>query len=342
MDTNGLKYIAKGELLMCKHGIRFRFMEVVLTVVCLIALSAWSEDSKKPVPMTHTYKTVGDLKIQLDIYLPADHSKPVPAIVYLHSGALILNSREEINPKQLNLLLEAGYAVIAVDYRLAPETKLPEIISDMKDAFKWIRKEGPVMFNLNPDRIGVWGRSAGSYLTLMSGICIEPKPKALVSFFGYGDLVGEWYTKPDTYYSSMTHVTKEETGISSDGPAVTGRGSKNENAGTFYLYCRQNGVWPLEVGGHDPIKEKDFFIPYCPLYNITENYPPTMLLHGDLDNDVPYEQSVMMAKELEKKKVEHELVTITGGGHGFDEDMEKPEIREAFIKAVKFFDKHLK
>ena len=327
---------------MCKFGINPGFMAIVLALICVIASGAGADDIQKPTPMTHTYKTVGDLNIQLDIYLPKDHSKPIPGIVYLHSGALILNSREEIIPEQLNMLLDSGYAVIAVDYRLAPETKLPEIVSDVKDAFKWIRKEGPGMFNLDPDRIGVWGRSAGSYLTLLSGICIEPKPKVLVSFYGYGDLVGEWYTKPDTYYSAMPHVKKDEIGISADGPEVTGRGSLNENAGTFYLYCRQNGVWPLEVGGHDPIMEKDFFIPYCPLYNITKAYPPTMLLHGDQDEDVPYEQSVMMASELEKNNVEYEFVTLQGEMHGFDKDMEKPEIYEAFVKALKFFDKHLK
>jgi dipeptidyl aminopeptidase/acylaminoacyl peptidase len=67
-----------------------------------------------------------------------------------------------------------------------------------------------------------------------------------------------------------------------------------------------------------------------------------MLLHGDKDNDVPYEQSVMMAKELARNNVENELVTIPGGGHGFDEDMDKPVVRKAFAKSLTFLNRHLK
>ncbi len=319
-----------------------RIVLITLSLSCLTGCMPGTEKISPPGPKTYAYKTVGDCSIEADVYLPPDRSGPLPAIVYLHSGALILNSRKEIIPEQLIQYLEAGYAVIAVDYRLAPETKLPEIVSDFKDAFRWIYEQGPELFGIDPDRVGVVGRSAGSYLTLMSGICIEPKPKVLVSFYGYGDLVGDWYTKPDPYYSSMPHVTREETGIRSDGPQVTGRGSKNEQAGKFYLYCRQNGLWPLEVGGHDPVQEREFFLPYCPLYNISKEYPPTMLLHGDQDEDVPYEQSVMMARELDRNHVENELVTVPGGKHGFDEDMENPAVREAFAKALTFLNKHLR
>jgi acetyl esterase/lipase len=315
---------------------------ITLALFCLTGCTAGTGVAKTPKPMTYTYKTVGNCPIEADVYLPAERSKPLPGIVYLHSGALMLNSRKEIIPEQLVQYLGQGYVVIAVDYRLAPETKLPEIISDLKDAFRWIYEQGPELFGVDPNRIGVVGRSAGGYLTLMAGVCIEPKPKVLVSSFGYGDLVGDWYTKPAPYYCTLPRVTREETGIRSDGPEVTSRGSKNEQAGKFYLYCRQNGLWPLEVGGHDPVKEREFFIPYCPLYNISADYPPTMLLHGDKDNDVPYEQSVMMAKALDRSGVENELVIVPGGGHGFDEDMDKPAVKEAFAKALTFLNEHLK
>lgn len=314
----------------------------VSAVACSMAAGAGTPEAAPPAPTTYTYKTAGDCPIEADVYLPSERSKPLPAIVYLHSGALMLNSRKEIIPEQLTQLLQAGYAVIAVDYRLAPETKLPGIISDLKDALRWVREEGPERFGIDPERIGVWGRSAGSYLTLMSGICVEPKPKVLVSFYGYGEVVGDWYTKPDPFYCTMPRVTKEEIDIDPDGPAVTNRGAKNEQGGTYYLYCRQNGVWPFEVSGHDPITEREFFLPYCPLYNVTKDYPPTMLLHGDQDEDVPYQQSVMMAKELERQGVENQLLTLPGGGHGFDEDMDKAAVQEAFGKALAFFDKHLK
>ena len=55
---------------------------------------------------------------------------------------------------------------------------------------------------------------------------------------------------------------------------------------------------------------------FCPIRNVSEKYPPTLLVHGTKDTDVPYEQSEMMAKALESKGVEHELITIKDAGHG--------------------------
>src|SRR5260370_42693448 len=93
---------------------------------------------------------------------------------------------------------------------------------------------------------------------------------------------------------------------------MTGKGKRQR----FYLYCRQQGIWPKEVAGHDPDREPKAFDPFCPIRNVSAKYPPTLLIHGTKDTDVPYEQSAEMAKELERKGVEHELVTIPGGGHG--------------------------
>lgn len=53
----------------------------------------------------------------------------------------------------------------------------------------------------------------------------------------------------------------------------------NNGEGDFYLYCRQQGIWPNEVGGRDPKEDPDFFVPYCPEH-VSESYPQTMLLHG--------------------------------------------------------------
>ena len=78
----------------------------------------------------------------------------------------------------------------------------------------------------------------------------------------------------------------------------------------FYLYLRQNGLWTREVTGFEPVKDKAKLDPYCPVRNVTPAYPPTLLIHGTVDTDVPYDLSAAMAKEFEKHKVPHELVTV--------------------------------
>lgn len=292
-------------------------------------------------PITYIYKTVRNCRIKADVYRPSSGPTPTAVIVYIHGGCLIYGSRKDINQRQLGLYLQAGYAVVSIDYRLAPESKLPDVIEDLQDAFYWVRNSYPDKYLIDPLRIAVLGHSAGGYLALMSGFCVVPHPQAIVSFYGYGNIVGDWYSKPDPFYCRQPTVSEEESGKMRLGPVISepyeGRGKD-----MFYLYCRQKGLWPKEVGGHDPQKEPSFFIPYCPKQNVSADYPPTLLLHGDLDTDVPYEESVLLAKELARHQVEHELITMPLRGHGFDNEMDDPLVRNAFNKVLSFLDQHTK
>ena len=292
-------------------------------------------------PKTYTFKAVGDCHIEADVCRHSDSSTSTAAIVYIHGGCLIYGSRKGINSEQLELYLNAGYTVISIDYRLAPETKLPGIITDLQDAFRWISASGPDLFSVDPKRIAVVGHSAGGYLALMSGCCAAPRPKAIVSFYGYGDIVGDWYSKPDPFYSRQPTVSEEASGRHVKGPIIfepyEGRGKDK-----FYLYCLQNGLWPLEIGGHDPEEEPSFFVPYCPVQNITTDYPPTLLLHGDRDTDVPYQQSVLMDEELSRQQVIHGLIAMPGRGHGFDGEMDDILVKYAFSRVLVFLDQHIR
>lgn len=291
-------------------------------------------------PVTHVYKTVGDCRIKADVYRLSGPT-PRPVLVYIHGGCLMYGSRKSINPRQLELYLQAECAVVSIDYRLAPESKLSAIIEDLRDAFRWIAEAGPGLFNADPQRLAVVGHSAGGYLALMAGCAARPRPRAIISFYGYGDIIGDWYSKPDPFYCRQPAVSPEEADCHLKGPVISepyeGRGR-----GKFYLYCRQRGLWPLEVGGHDPAREPSFFAPYCPVQNITPDYPPTLLLHGDVDTDVPHQQSALMAQVLSQHRVKHELITMTGLGHGFDGKMDDPPVKEAFGKVLGFLEEALR
>ena len=288
---------------------------------------------------THTFKIVEGCEIQADAYGIFDQDKR-PVILFIHGGALIVGHRSNINPEQLEIYINVGYNLISIDYRLAPEAKLKAIIEDIQDAYRWIREAGPKLFSIDPDRIAVIGHSAGGYLTLMTGFCVGPRPKALIPFYGYGDVTASWYSRPDPFYCQQSLVSKEDAYNSVGGKVISGTPGPS-NRGLFYLYCRQQGLWPKEVAGYDPDTESSKFDPFCPIRNVTADYPPTLLLHGDKDTDVPYEQSVTMANELDRFGVEHELITIKGGGHGFDGvGIKDAVVSDAFVRILDFLKKH--
>ncbi len=288
---------------------------------------------------TFTYKVVGDCAIKADVYGITGGAMR-PAVIFIHGGALIGGSRSGF-PVIVDTLTNAGYTVVSIDYRLAPETKLKEIIEDIRDAFKWVREKGQALFNIDPDRIGVVGNSAGGYLALMSGFLVEPRPKAVISMYGYGDIDGTWYTRPDPFYCQQPLV-EESTARAAVGIRAISEVSQPNNRRFFYLYCRQQGLWPREVTGLDPEVQRLAFDSFCPIRNVTAQYPPTMLVHGDKDTDVPYEQSVAMAKKLEEAGVESQLVTVSGKGHCFEESgFADPVVGDALKKIVTFLGKHL-
>lgn len=293
------------------------------------------------VKNTYTYKIVDNHEIRANVYrYPSEEIRP--AIIWIHGGALIFGTRNWLSSDQLEKYLKSGHTVVSIDYRLSPESKLPAIIEDLEDAYAWVRAEGADMFKIDPDRIAIVGHSAGGYLTLMAGFRLRPRPRALVSFYGYGALTGSWYARPDPFYNQMPAISKEQAlekvGVSviSSTPTLLSPDGRYQ----FYLYCRQQGLWPKEVGGHDPEKKRAWYSAYEPLHNVTSAYPPTMLLHGEKDTDVPFKQSVLMAEALKRQGVTHKLVTNPDWGHMFDDgQMEDRAVHAAFEQVLMFLEK---
>ena len=305
-----------------------------VALLLMVAALAPLAGQTRPGKNTYTYKTVGELKIELDVHR-GEGKGLRPGIFYIHGGALIGGNRGSIHPKQLARYLEAGFKVVSIDYRLAPETKLPEILADVEDAWRWVQKNGRKRAGIDPKRVAVVGHSAGGYLTLTTGYRVKPLPRALVSFYGYGDLIADWYSKPDPFYSSKPPVPEQEARDAVGVRPVADVPGSNKRF-RYYLFLRQRGWWPKEVSGVDPALHPEAFRPWCPASNVTGKFPPTMLLHGDKDTDVPVAQSDQMAALLKQHGVECEYVRVAGAGHGFDGKMNDAATRALFERAVEF------
>ena len=321
-------------------GINLLLSCCALAVISSYSRRASAEDAAPFSKTEFTYKTVDSLKIKADVYRHEDTTQS-PVIVWLHGGALIIGSRAGV-PKQLRELAEKQHFVlVSLDYRLAPEAQLPEIIEDLRDGLAWIRTSGPELFHADPSRMVVAGASAGGYLALMSGFVSDSPPSAIVSYWGFGDVDGDWTTKPSEAYRKGKLIAKEDAWAGVGKQVLTNTNQKNGRPrSTFFLYLKQTGGWLDAVTGLDPVKDRDRLTPLCPIRNVTSEFPPTLFLHGTADRDVPAEQSIAMAEELKKHSVESELITIEGGGHGLWGG-DRALIEKAFARSMEYIREQL-
>ena len=289
---------------------------------------------------TYSYKSVEGHEIKLDIHRTTEHA-PLPAIVWLHGGGLILGSRRMLPAYQLSGYLAAGFAVVAIDYRLAPETKAAAILTDVADAYRWVAHHSAEI-GIDGRRLALVGHSAGAYLALSAGLHLKAPPQAIVSFYGYGDISGQWATQPNDAYRQQGLITANEA-FENVGRNVISASTVEERI-RMYLYVRQQGIWARTIVGDDYDEPEVLRNKYCPLYAVTSDYPPTLLLHGDEDIDVPVSETVSLAERFAFLKVPHRQIILQGYGHGFDvarNAIESPEGARAIAVTLSFLNCYL-
>lgn len=305
-------------------------------LVWLITGTAGAQPNKTTV----IYKQAGGVDIKADVFATSA-TKPRPAVVWIHGGGLINGHREQVSGQVRDFAFTNGFVLVSLDYRLAPETKLPAILSDIEDAFRWLRSEGAKRFGIDPERIAVTGGSAGGFLTLTAGFRVQPPPCVLLAFWGYGDLLGEWAAAPSQHARhNQKQVSEQDAARHGSGPAVADPRERKGDGNAIYIHGRQTGAWPKLVSGFDPHREPEKIIPFLPVKNVSAKHPPTVLVHGTADTDVPFEQSQLMVREFEKHGVTFALHPVAGAEHGLVGG--KPdEIAEAYRKAFEFVKREL-
>src|SRR5262245_1373731 len=133
------------------------FLLIVLISSAVLSL-AWAQPAlKAEAPKTYTYKVLDkNRELKVDVYRPDDDAVR-PVVRFIHGGALIMGDRglSTRSGTLLDALVKGGYVVVSMDYRLAPEVKLPAILQDVEDACKWVREKGPHLCRIDPARLAV-------------------------------------------------------------------------------------------------------------------------------------------------------------------------------------------
>ena len=105
----------------------------------------------------------------LDVYWPPQGNGPFPVILSIHGGAFMGGDKRDVQVAPMLAGLDRGYAVVSINYRMSGEALFPALVHDVKAAIRWMRAKAAA-FLFDPDRLAVWGGSAGGYLALMAGV----------------------------------------------------------------------------------------------------------------------------------------------------------------------------
>ncbi len=149
----------------------FTLLFLILTMSLVIFAQdkndAKKTETPKPNPDISNGKYGEFERNVFDLWKPKS-KKPAPLVVYIHGGGLVKGDKENLSAKQLELMLEAGFAVMAINYRLTPEAVFPQHYMDAARAIQYARHKAKD-FNIDPNRIGATGSSAGGMTALWLG-----------------------------------------------------------------------------------------------------------------------------------------------------------------------------
>ena len=245
--------------------------------------------------------------LMLNVALPPDGAAPRPAVVCIHGGGFRAGDRKGWNDR-CRRLAERGFVAVTIDYRLAPKYQFPAAVEDCKAAVRWLRLNAG-RYQIDPNRIGAVGDSAGGHLAQYLGVTGDVH-----------DFDGDQNPGPSSRVSCVVNFY---------GPSDLTR--------SYGRSVDAHEVLPLFLGG-DADHERKRHVFASPLYWVTPRAAPTLLIHGTEDKYVNHEQAQWIHERLKAAQVDVELLTLHGAGHGFKGD----DAKKAEEAMFRWFDAHLK
>jgi acetyl esterase/lipase len=242
----------------------------------------------------------------LDLYVPRAAARPLPVAVYVHGGGMTAGDKSDLNPVFLDALASAGYAVVSLNYRLAPQFKFPAQIEDVKCAIRYLRAEAPT-YGLNGDEIFAFGTSAGGQLVALAALT-GPR-----SAFDVGPYASE---------SSGVLAVADLFGPAN----LTERGSGFSPSGIQDVFGKA---------------DRRALAQASPTHFVAPNAPPILLVQGVDDTTVLKSQSVELFQDLKAAGDRSRLVLVQHMGHMFSQVGSKPlapSLRQIARDVVAFFD----
>lgn len=284
-----------------------------LTLLCL-AIPLQAQDSSSIMPdLVYGHKS--GMALTLDVFRPA--SPNGASVLNMVSGGWVSRWRD---PEQAQAgyqaLLDQGFTVFAIRHGSSPRFNVPEAYADVTRAVRYVRLHAP-HFGLDAERIGVYGGSAGGHLSLMLGLnSDEGDPSATDEVLRHSSRVAAVVAnyppvdlRPRATPSERFPATIPDQSLFFAGGVVPGAAER---------------FVAIDV-------EDEAGASVSPILFVTPDDPPTLLIHGDADALVDFNNSELMQAALMASGVETGLVVIEGAGHGFRTPEDRAQASDALV-----------
>lgn len=223
--------------------------------------------------------------LKMDIIYPEDKAKKYPCVVWICGGAWLRLDRSA-HTAYLAELARSGFVVASVEYRTTNEGCFPIQLQDVKAGIRYL-KANSERYNIDIERFGVMGESAGGYLTAMAALVDDPAYDvgAFTEFSSKVQAACPWY--PITDVTGFTYPSPLEAAATMESLLL----------------------------GKNVMLESEEALAISPVSFVTKDAPPFMIIHGDHDNLVPFAQGEALHDKLEAAGADVKLLVIEGADH---------------------------
>ena len=275
-----------------------------LLVVCVTLTSSVQAEVTITPDVVYGHKS--GLAMTLDVFTPTENANGAGVLFMVSGGWYSGWSPPEQTQAMFKPLTDKGFTVFAVRHGSSPKFSIPEAVSDVRRSVRFIRMNSE-RFKINPERLGVYGYSAGGHLSLMLGTASDN-----------GDVNAK---------DPVDKVSDRVAAVVAFVAPTDLRIMVKDDPNRLPAYARFPAL-DLDMKN----AETD-----SPLLHVTPDDPPTLLIAGDKDDLVPIEHSRNIQAAFEKAKVESRLIEVAGAGHGFQGE----DARKSTEEMVKWFELQL-
>jgi len=263
-------------------------------------------DREIRIDLDQVYSHAGDKRRLADLYLPTPGIAPSPVVIWIHGGGWRFGDRR-LAPDLALFAQRSGIAVVSIDYRLSDEAKFPAPVEDVKTAVRWVRSIASG-FELDDGHIGLWGSSAGAHLAACAALSGED----------------EFVSAEHSNFSSGVQAVV-------DGYGPTNFARIDQDRALFQ--SAENDAESLVVSDVLPAGDPDSFESRLigtpvgasspqvelanPIHYLHPGNAPFLILHGEADSLMPWQQSWLLFEALSDAKDDATLVLFERLGHGF-------------------------